>query len=78
MSISPFSTSSFLSGAVTYLNSSACLSVRSSPFTSVSWSDSFGIEFVAGALRQRAGHLGDLGVVVDGTRIGIGPVDRAR
>src|SRR6185295_10419790 len=36
------------------------------------------IEFVARALRQRARHLGDLGVIVDGARVGIGPVDRAR
>src|SRR5499427_1869308 len=36
-----------------------------------------GKEIFARLLRQRARHFGDLGVIVDGLGIGIGPVDRA-
>src|SRR5262245_5797056 len=34
-------------------------------------------EIIARLLRQRARHFGDLGVIIDGVGIGIGPVDRA-
>src|SRR5262249_37980790 len=63
-------------GDVMYLNSSACFSVTSRPFTSESCKACLGKKS-SRVCCANARHFGDLGVIVDGLGIGIGPVDRA-